>query len=702
MKTKLHLVLKKDGSFSGSTLRIAVAFAVILGFSTLSCYSIEPAKSSKSKTSDEIFAPGTFILGANYWASHAGTAMWSDWRPDVVEKDFKTLSVNGIKYLRVFPLWPDFQPISLLRGGGGSPVEYRWGERPLTDDAEGKAGVSQVAMQHFEEFTKIAEKYNIKLIVGLITGWMSGRLFVPPALEGKKILSDTDAIMWEVRFVKYFVSRFKDSPSIVAWDLGNECNSMETVSSQSVAWNWISTITNAIKSEDKSRLVVSGMHSLKTEGMWTIEDQAEVTDVLCTHAYPSPTYGSDKEPINSIRTVLHPTANTVMWQDIGGKPCFLEETGTFGPMQGSPEITSDYARNSLFSLWAHNCKGFMWWCAFEQSHLKHAPYDWVALEGELGLFFPDYASKPIVNELHNFNDFLERVPYQKLPERIIDAVCILPMDPDSWQTALSTFVLAKQAGIDIEYQTSTQPIKDSKLYFLPGLSGNSVFSRFINQERFDELLGRVKNGATLYISVGNGLLRSFNDITGLQVQTREMNTGKDLVTIKGVNASDQIKIQMPPSFKLNLKVVTAQVLGTDQNGNPAFTVSNYGKGKVYFLNYPIEKSLFNEVGAFNKKDAVPYCQIYKQIRENIPSEKVVMGNNPMIGLTEHIVDENTRVVVAINYEPVSSKTELSLEAGWEVAECFYGELPLLNKKTGKVIASINKNDAVVFSIKKEK
>ncbi len=698
MKTKSHLGLKADGFLSRHTMSCAVAFAVLSVFSVLSCYSSEPVNNANSKKGDEPFASGTFLLGANYWASHAGTGMWSDWRPEVVEKDFKTLSEKGIKYLRVFPLWPDFQPISLLRGGGGSPVEFRWGERPLTDDAEGKSGVSREAILHFEELTKLADKYDIKLIVGLITGWMSGRLFVPPALEGKKVLSDPDAIMWEVRFVKYFVSRFRNSPSIIAWDLGNECNSMEAVASQATAWNWISTMANAIKSEDKSRLVVSGMHSLKTEGIWTIEDQAEVTDVLCTHAYPSPTYGSDKEPINTIRTVLHPTANTVMWQDIGGKPCFLEETGTFGPMQGSPEITTDYARNSLFSLWAHNCKGFLWWCAFEQSHLKHAPYDWVALEGELGLFFPDYTSKPIVGELNKFNNFLERFPYQKLPERILDAVCILPQDPDSWQTAFSTFLLAKQAGIDIEFQTSTQPIKDAKLYFLPSLSSSTFFSRYINQGRFDELLKKVKEGATLYLSVGNGLLRSFNDITGLQVQTREKNLKTDRVRIKGTDAGDDIELQMPPSAKLNLKAITAQVLGTDQNGNPAFTRSNYGKGKVYFLNYPIEKTLFNELGAFNTKTAGSYYQIYDRIKDGSLSKKVVTGNNPMVGLTEHIVDENTRIVVAINYEPVSSIAELSLGTGWKVGECFYGEMPLLNKKTDKVSTPINKNNAVVFSI----
>ena len=31
---------------------------------------------------------GTFVFGANYWASHAGTRMWRDWDERVGEEDF--------------------------------------------------------------------------------------------------------------------------------------------------------------------------------------------------------------------------------------------------------------------------------------------------------------------------------------------------------------------------------------------------------------------------------------------------------------------------------------------------------------------------------------------------------------------------------------------------------------------------------------
>ena len=55
-----------------------------------------------------------YMIGCNYWDSVHGTDMWRDYDHDVVEADLKALSVNGIKFMRVFPNWRDFQPVSKL------------------------------------------------------------------------------------------------------------------------------------------------------------------------------------------------------------------------------------------------------------------------------------------------------------------------------------------------------------------------------------------------------------------------------------------------------------------------------------------------------------------------------------------------------------------------------------------------------------
>jgi len=303
-----------------------------------------------------------FLIGCNYWASHAGTKMWEDWDADVVDKDLAVLSQHGIEVLRVFPLWSFFQPIDILYGGGGYKEEYSFGEMQLPYGEAGKSGVNETAMQRFDIFCEIADKYNIKLIVGLITGWMSGRLFVPPALVGRNILTDSECIMWQIKFVKYFVKSNLNKECIIAWDLGNECNGMQANVSREEAWVWTSHISSAIKAVDNKRPVISGMHSLSPKGTWRIEDQAENTDILTTHPYPLWTPYCDQDPINTMKPLMHSTAETRYYQDIGGKPCFAEEIGSMGPMICSNDVEASFARTALFSLWTNGCNGFMWWC----------------------------------------------------------------------------------------------------------------------------------------------------------------------------------------------------------------------------------------------------------------------------------------------------------------------------------------------------
>ena len=110
----------------------------------------------------EFLESGTFRVGCNYWASHAGTNMWRDWRPDVVEADFARLASHNIRLVRVFPLWPDFQPITALYGNSGQLREYRMGEEPLPDTPLGQAGVSEAALEKFAQLCAMGRKYGLK------------------------------------------------------------------------------------------------------------------------------------------------------------------------------------------------------------------------------------------------------------------------------------------------------------------------------------------------------------------------------------------------------------------------------------------------------------------------------------------------------------------------------------------------------------
>ena len=142
------------------------------------------------KQNDVLFTSGKYFTGCNYWASHAGTNMWIDWRPDVVDEDMARLAEHNVRVMRMFPNWRDFQLLRIHYGGGSHEREIRLREDPLPFTEAGRAGVDIVMADRFAAFCDLAEKHGIKLIVGLVTGWMSGRMHMPEAFQGKGLLTD--------------------------------------------------------------------------------------------------------------------------------------------------------------------------------------------------------------------------------------------------------------------------------------------------------------------------------------------------------------------------------------------------------------------------------------------------------------------------------------------------------------------------------
>jgi len=112
---------------------------VLLALSTLGlCHgSIEGVATGKRFLED-----GKLAVGMNYWGSKWATQMWSRWDAASVDEDLRVLAANGMRLLRVFPNWADFQPIHAvpLNGGNWNKVnEIRMfpSEEKLPDTAAG-------------------------------------------------------------------------------------------------------------------------------------------------------------------------------------------------------------------------------------------------------------------------------------------------------------------------------------------------------------------------------------------------------------------------------------------------------------------------------------------------------------------------------------------------------------------------------------
>lgn len=598
-----------------------------------------------------------FALGCNYWDSAHGTEMWRDYDEGVVERDISVLAGLGVRYMRVFPNWRDFQPVRRL---------YRWrmkpdecvttdGEKPLPD----VTGVSPVMISRFRHFAGVCDKYGIKLTVSIVTGWMSGRMFLPEVIDGRDPVTDPEALVWTARYIKGFVRGVKDLPNIIAWDLGNECNCLGHITSSYQAYVWTAYVVNAIKAEDPTRPVCSGMHGLEEDGevSWTIADQGELTDYVTTHPYISTSLNNDIDPPTSMRSTIYPTAQSVYYSDLSGKPVIMQEQNAFCDTTANPDDAALFMRVNICSCLANGIKGHYWWCGEEHVKLEYPPYAWTMMERSLGLVDVEQKPKPVGLMISEMSRRIEALPFKEIPDRVRDAVCVVSvMDDGEWDNASAAFVLAKQAGLDVRFcraDRAGETPPDAPLYLVPGAAQWGVMHKYM----WDFLKERVSAGASMLLSYDGGSLIELESVFGIRgggcLQSGATHTARFPFG----------ELTYTTRFELLIEPRGAEVLARNETGNPVFTRFAYGKGEVYFLNFPLEKSLAHVCGAYNGTD---WYKIYSIAGEKALAARPVRTGNPGVGVTIHPESDGGLIVCAVNYTDRPRDPSLIVAPGWEV------------------------------------
>ena len=597
-----------------------------------------------------------FMIGCNFWDSKSGTDMWINFDEESLAKDLDALSATGIRYMRCFPNWRDFQPIVALYEWGVRLKEFR-----LTGDRfpENEFYIEPVMIERFRKFAMMAHERNIKLEVSILTGWMSGRQFCPPALESRNLITDPLALMFEEKFVRGFVTYTKDLPNIVMWGLGNECNCMGRVEKPEESYLWTSTIRNAILAADNTRKIASSMHGLGfyENSPWSIKEQGLLTDMLSTHPYPSRTVGGDVDQANRLRTTMIPTAQCEYYAGLSGKPAMIQESGTFSDMLINREGAADFVRINICSSYANGFNGYYWWCSHEHLKLSKPPYTWSMIERELGLLDIDRKPKPVGKELKRLGDLLDTLP--ELSPKITDSVIVLSYGQEQQPIAITSFILAKRAGLTPAIASCAHEIPKAPLYILPSISGWAS----LHKEEYDTLIERVKEGATLLITVESGLICEFETVTGLR--SYGMSAGG-----KGSFTLDGCELPFEYSKKFRLSALGAKIIATAEDGNVVLSENQLGKGKVFFLSFPLEAMLWKRQGAYEAGEP-NYHRIYEIAAKEILEAKPMKCLNPDISLTLH-KEVDGYYAVAVNYMNEIADSKVSLADGWTL-EPIYGD-----------------------------
>ena len=609
------------------------------------------------------------LVGVNYWGSKAGVRMWraDEWDEASVERDIAALAANGVEVMRVFPTWSEFQPLVRERKFTGMPgLVLRDGtDEPVFDPL----WLDPDAMARFETLCDAAERHGVRLMVSLVTGWMSGRLFTPRIVENRNLITDPEAIMWEGRFARAFVRRMRHHPAILAWDLGNECNCMGETQSGAQAWNWLSAMSSAIRLEDPSRPVVSGMHSQTSNGHgpqwggrndWSLQLQGEFLDVLTPHPYPAPfRVEANRGPFNSFRNALHPVSQCLFYTAVSGKPAFPQEVGSLGPRVCPEEMAAAGMRQQLFAAWQHGLGAYLWWCAFDQTHLGYPPFSSNAMERQLGILRADEARspKPQALALKAFRDFRDALPFATLPPRRTDAVCLVSEREEFFQQTFGALMLAKAAGIDLDFAAAdSRELPDARLYILPSGSGFETWG----QKTWETLMEKAHGGATVLVTRGGDAgYSNWLEFTGLE---QTLFHGNRRIAFdfeeRRLSASDDMTARQ--------RAVDCEVVASDEDGDAAVAVKAFGEGRVIAVNVALEKCIIeNEGDVVDGTFSNELWRIYAYAARLAGVRRVASKDDPRLVLTEHPCEDGTILVCALNTRPEKAVFDLALAGSVE-------------------------------------
>ena len=593
---------------------------------------------------------GRMALGANYWASHAATEMWRKWDAKVVDEDLRVLAENEMKLVRVFPNWADFQPIHAcyLSGDNFDNVhETRMfdAEKPLPDTPCGRAGVDERMVERFEELCDLAEKHGIKLIVPLLTGQMTFRNYIPPALANRNPFSDPYALMWEGRYLECMVTRLKAKKAIVAWESGNEARILGKSDNAFQSEAWLRYVHQTVRCADPSRPVigVDGLN-ISREDKWPSAMNAALSDYVTTHPYGfwGEAYNDD---FLSVRSLTFASAQTYALEQIAGKPAFIEEHGSRRQEQASRHGVAEYMRGMLWNAWALDCRAMLWWCAYDQTGMTIAPYNWRQPCVELGIFRRDRTPYPAVDVVRKFAAFQDGLPFAALPKAKTDAV-VLTTDSD---VVHSSYILARQAGIMPRFANPEEKLPEAGCYFLPDALGRA----YLTIERWEELKAKVRAGATLYLSWNDTFLDSMEEVGGIEVAYRQLSDGTDICDF------GDFRLSFDCSVRRRFNALTAETMAKNQNGEGVFFRNRYGKGTVYVLAHNFEKTWYAASGEY-ESDA---WKVWAKLR---PVERIAKTGDKNVFVSEHFFDAGRCGILAVNNSGRTYAGAPAIKDGWRV------------------------------------
>jgi endo-1,4-beta-mannosidase len=338
---------------------------------------------------------GGFITGVNYWPAKKAMYWWKDFSRKEVAEDFSRIAEVGLRNIRIFLLWEDFQP---------EPNKF-----------------PPSVLDHLVTVLDEAEKTSLHVMVTFFTGHMSGINWLPswmlssgqekgrfPVVSAGKLhhyrirncYTDLEVIHAQVAQLKEVSRVVKGHPALSGWDLGNEPSVYTIPPSREAAHIWLQSMSDTLREQDSTLPITIGLHleDLEEDRYLGPAEAASYCDFLSMHGYP---LYADWARGHLDVSVLPFLAQITGW--LGQKPVLFQEFGLpvrtdiqpgetiEGFSFATEEEAERFYQQALELL--HQCGsiGALAWCYsdYDRTLWDFPPFNEKIHERFFGLFYPD-------------------------------------------------------------------------------------------------------------------------------------------------------------------------------------------------------------------------------------------------------------------------------------------------------------------------
>ncbi|GAA0598368.1 cellulase family glycosylhydrolase [Kutzneria viridogrisea] len=142
-------------------------------------------------------------FGANYTPSQQWWHAWLDFDPGSISRDLDDLAGLGLDHVRVFPIWPVFQP--------------------------NRGVVRERAVEQLLELVRLAAAAGLDVSVDGIQGHLSSFDFYPSWTQTwhqRNVFTDPDVLAGQALLLRTLATALRGEPNYLGMTLGNEMNNL--------------------------------------------------------------------------------------------------------------------------------------------------------------------------------------------------------------------------------------------------------------------------------------------------------------------------------------------------------------------------------------------------------------------------------------------------------------------------------------------